>query len=253
MASASDADTLSHYLQGVRADISAQDDTIRHVEAALKRAQDERNRLKGIFDSHAALRSSFRRFPTEVLMEIFHWVAAVPPGQPPNDLKELIANLSRIGAVCRLWRATVLSSPSLWASFGFSCTGNKGLMPLLQTVLDRSREANLSISWHSMLDVTEEEERACLERVLSTSQRWKHAWIELVESNEDIYQIRGRLPTLEWPELSGDYLNDELRNGPSFDTFEDAPQLRALALGHGILCVQELALPWTQIISLYIE
>lgn len=86
--------------------------------------------------------------------------------------------------------------------------GNKDLpMPfkLLQTVLDRSCEASLSIGCHVMLDVGIEEEHALLERMLATSQRWKHAWMELVESNVDIYaQIRGWLRRLGRLELSGD-------------------------------------------------
>ncbi|KAK0220954.1 hypothetical protein EDD85DRAFT_268148 [Armillaria nabsnona] len=228
VASASDADLLSRYLHGVEADLSAQDDTIQHIEAALKRAQNERNRLQDIFNSHASLRSPFRIFPPEVLTEIFQWAIAV--GEPPR-LRGLIGDLSRIGAVCRLWRATVLSSPSLWASFSFSCVRNKGLMPLLQTVLDRSREASLSVAWQPMYDLSEEEERGLLGRVLSTCQRWKHARIELVEDHKDIYaQIRRRIPELERLELSGEDTTDVLGHGPSFDVFEVAPKLRTLAL-----------------------
>ncbi|PBK84624.1 hypothetical protein ARMGADRAFT_1067215 [Armillaria gallica] len=250
VASASDADLLSHYLHGVEADISAQDDTIQHLEAALKRAQDERNRLQDIFNSHASLRSSFRIFPPEVLTEIFQW--AIDVGEPPR-LRGLIGDLSRIGAVCRLWRATVLSSPSLWASFSLSCVRNEGLMPLLQTVLDRSREASLSVAWQPMYDLSEEEERGLLGRVLSTCQRWKHAQIELVEDHKDIYaQIRGRIPELERLELSGEDTTDVLGHGPSFDVFEVAPKLRTLALSYGVFPVQ-LTLPWTQITSLHID
>ncbi|KAK0451791.1 hypothetical protein EV421DRAFT_1773075, partial [Armillaria borealis] len=252
VASASDADFLSHYLQGVEADVSAQDDTIQHLEAALKRAQDERNRLQGIFDSHAALRSAFRTFPPEVLTEIFQWAIAVPHSRPPR-LRGLIGDLSRIGGVCRLWRATVLSSPSLWASFNPSGVQNEGLMPLLQTVLDRSREASLSVAWPFMYDVSEEEERALLGCVISTCQRWKHARIELVEDYKDIYeQIRGRIPELERLELSGEDSTENLGYGPNFDCFEDAPKLRTLALSYGVFPVQ-LTLPWTQITSLHIN
>ncbi len=252
VASASDADILSHYLQGVEADISVQDDTIQHLEAALKRAQDERNRLQGIFDSHAALGSAFRIFPPEVLAEIFQWAIAVPTGQLPR-LRGLIGELSRIGAVCRLWRATVLSSPSLWASFNVSGVKNEGLTPLLQTALDRSREASLSVAYPFMSDVSEEEERALLGCLMSTCQRWKHARIELVENYKDIYaQIRGRIPELERLELSGEDSTDNLGYGPDFDCFEDAPKLRTLALSYGIFPVQ-LSLPWTQITSLYID
>ncbi|PBK69003.1 hypothetical protein ARMSODRAFT_957314 [Armillaria solidipes] len=245
--SPSDDDLLSHYLQGVRADISAQDDVIRRIKSALTRAEDEKNRLQCVFDSHAALRSPFRRCPPEVLTEIFHWTID-PLHEVPLSLRLLNAWLSKISAVCRLWRTTVLSSPSLWARFCFSGSGNKGLMPLLQTVLDRSREASLSIYCHSIFDVDTEEEDAFLRRALGASQRWKRARVEL-GNNIDIYaQIRGRLPRLEWLELRH-YLDDVSPRAPLFDAFQDAPQLRALVLD-GNIPAQTLALPWTQIISL---
>ncbi|PBK99952.1 hypothetical protein ARMGADRAFT_524680 [Armillaria gallica] len=252
LVSTSDEELLSYYLQGVQADISAQNDVIQRIKSALTRAENEKNRLQGVFDSHAALRSSFRRCPPGILTEIFHCAIATPLDDIPLSLRGLSARLSRVSAVCRLWRTTVLSSPSLWARFRLLGAENQGSMPLLwQTVLDRSREASLSIYCHSMYGVNKEE-HAFLRRVLDTSQRWKQAWIELGKSNIDTYaQIRGSLPKLEWLELSG-HSNDFGWNGSHFDVFEDAPRLRALVLD-GSIPVQTLALPWTQIISLHIK
>ncbi|KAK0214983.1 hypothetical protein IW262DRAFT_255553 [Armillaria fumosa] len=124
-------------------------------------------------------------------------------------------------------------------------------MPLLQTVLDRSRDASLSVYCHSQFDVDTED--AFARRALGTSQRWKHARIKLsTESDIDMYaQIRGQLPRLEWLELIG-HSYDGSQSSPRIDTFEDAPQLRALVLD-GRIPVQKLVLPWTQIISLDIK
>ncbi|KAK0489365.1 hypothetical protein IW261DRAFT_411047 [Armillaria novae-zelandiae] len=251
--STSDDDFLSKYLQGVRADIFAQDDVIRRIKSSLTRAEDERDRLQGVFDIHTVLRSPFHRCPPEVLAEIFHLTIATPSGGPPS-LRGLNARLSKISAVCHLWRTTVLSNPFLWARLRLvGDTRNKGLMPLLQTVLDRSRDADLSVYCHSEFDVDTEEGAAFARRALGTSQRWKNARIKLsTESNIDIYApIRGRLPRLEWLELIG-HSCDVLRSGPRIDAFEDAPQLRALVLD-GRIPVQKLVLPWSQIINLDIK
>ncbi|KAK0223892.1 hypothetical protein IW262DRAFT_862807 [Armillaria fumosa] len=126
-------------------------------------------------------------------------------------------------------------------------------MPLLQTVLDRSCQASLIITWPFMYGVSEEEERALLGCVMSTCQRWKHIRIELVEDYQDIYeQIRGRISELERLELSGEDMTDTLGYGPNFDCFGDAPKLRTLTLSYGIFPVQ-LTLPWAQITSLHID
>lgn len=249
--STSDDDLLSNYLQGVRADISTQDDVILRLKSALTRAENERDRLQGVFDSHAALRSPFQRCPPEVLTEILHLTIATPSGGPPS-LRGLNAGLSKISAVCRLWRTTVLSNPFLWARFRlFGDSRSKGLMSLLRTVLDRSRDASLNVYCHPQFDFDAED--AFARHALGTSQRWKHARIKLsTESNIDLYaQIRGRLPRLEWLELIG-HPYDGSQNDPRIDAFEDAPQLRALVLD-GRIPVQKLVLPWTQIISLDIR
>ncbi|SJL13811.1 uncharacterized protein ARMOST_17259 [Armillaria ostoyae] len=106
--SPSDDDLLSHYLQGVRADISAQDDVIRRIKSALTRAENEKNRLQGVFDSHAALRSPVRKCPPEVLTEIFHWTIATLHNGNHLGLRELNARLSKISADAPQLRALVL-------------------------------------------------------------------------------------------------------------------------------------------------
>ncbi|PBK86619.1 hypothetical protein ARMGADRAFT_940344, partial [Armillaria gallica] len=64
VASAKDASIINDYLQKVHGEIQ-------RLETILQEAQEEKNRLQSIADSHAALISSFRKFPPEVLATIF--------------------------------------------------------------------------------------------------------------------------------------------------------------------------------------
>ncbi|KAK0469101.1 uncharacterized protein EV420DRAFT_8559 [Desarmillaria tabescens] len=240
---------LDHYLQGVRADISAQDETIGRIEIALREAQDERNHLQRIADSHIGLMSAFRRFPPEILAQVFQSAVASPPDEQPKGIFQVFQGLWRIGSVCRLWRSTVLSNPSLWACFtiGF---GSRDTVSLLETVLVRSREAGMTVAirgsvWHSHENYT-------LKRVLGTSHRWKRVWIEVCSADAGYYeQIRGRLPLLEQLSLSAAYNRFP---GEDFRAFENAPRLRKVALGLGISpACHRLVLPWSQITSLYMR
>ncbi|KAK0205378.1 hypothetical protein DFS33DRAFT_1327818 [Desarmillaria ectypa] len=241
---------LSCYLQGVRADISAQHDTIRRIKIAFKEAQDERDRLQRIADSHVGLMSAFRKFPPEILTQIFQLAVASPPGEQPKGIMQVFESLWRIGAVCGLWRSIVLSNPPLWACFTIGFSSIKSVMPLLETVLDRSREARMTIAirgniWYS-------QENYVLERVLRTSHRWKRAWVESSEADVGYYtQIRGQLPLLEQLSLSAAY---DVFPWEDFRAFENAPRLREVILGLGISpACHRLALPWSQITSLYMR
>ncbi|KAK0484704.1 hypothetical protein IW261DRAFT_1560387 [Armillaria novae-zelandiae] len=239
---------LIHYLQGVHADILAQDETIRRVKVALEDAISEKDRLQRIADSHVGLMSAFRSFPPEVLAQIFHLAAVSRPNEQPKHITQVFNALWKIGAVCRLWRSIVLSNPSLWACFSFS-TGDV-LSTKLETVLDRSREAGLSIAFQESPFFFPQWD--CLERVLSTCHRWRRVWIQTSATNACPYaQIRDQLPLLEQLSLSADY---DTFPWDSFLAFENAPRLREVVLGHGISpeC-NRLALPWSQITSLHMN
>ncbi|KAK0451792.1 hypothetical protein EV421DRAFT_1773077 [Armillaria borealis] len=238
---------LSHYLQGVHADIFAQDETIRLAKAALEEALGEKDRLQRIADSHVGLMSAFRSFPPEVLSQIFHLAAVSRPNEQPKNITRVFNALWKIGAVCRLWRSIVLSNPSLWACFSF-CTGDV-LSTKLDTVLDRSREAGMSIAIQESPFYSP---RDSLERVLRTSHRWKRVWIQTSAVDASPYaQIRDRLPLLEQLSLSTDY---DAFQWDSFLAFENAPRLREVVLGRGISpACKRLALPWSQITSLHMN
>ncbi|KAG7442843.1 uncharacterized protein BT62DRAFT_360073 [Guyanagaster necrorhizus] len=237
---------VEYYLQGVHNDISAQDDTIRRIKAALTEAENERKRLQWLADSHIALTSAFRKFPPEILTQIFHLVVASPPGERPDGIKQVFKGLWNIGAVCRLWRSIVLANPSLWASFTIEDSGSRSLVSLLDTLLDRSCEVGMTIAIRGSIW----REKHVLERAFCTSHRWKRAWIEFSYMDEVSYdQIRGRLPLLEQLSLSAMMFAEAFSWG-DFRVFEDAPRLREVVLGAGIPPAWRLLLPWSQITSL---
>ncbi|KAK0486467.1 hypothetical protein IW261DRAFT_1455627 [Armillaria novae-zelandiae] len=256
VASAKDAILINDYLQKVHGEIQ-------RFEAILKEVQEEKIRLQSAADSHLALMSSFRKFPPEVLATIFQRTVIIPPLEDsrwlPRDMNYIYKELCTLSSVCREWRATVLSTPSLWAQI---CIGmpwfgrSENRVPLLETMLARSHEADLSIGCSLMeykqLGLGKQNILALLECVVPTSYRWKHASLELNRVTVDIYeQIRGRLPLLETLRLSSEPLSGVVWE--YFCAFERAPRLRELALGEGLFPVNEFPLPWSQITSLYVD
>ncbi|KAK0222431.1 hypothetical protein EDD85DRAFT_255222 [Armillaria nabsnona] len=254
VASAKDTSLINDYLQKVHGEIQ-------RLETILQEGQEEKIRLQSIADSHAALISSFRKLPPEVLATIFQHTIVIPPLQNshwlPGDMARIYDALCALGSVCRHWRATVLSTPSLWAQFCLRLPWIQPIesrLPLLKIMLDRSREAHLSIGCSFMgFGRDKQNIRALLECLVPTSYRWKLASIEIDEDSVDIYeQLRGRLPLLERLELVSVCPNSEV-SWETFRAFEDAPLLRELVLGEGLSPVHKFALPWSQITSLYID
>ncbi|PBK86620.1 hypothetical protein ARMGADRAFT_1086456 [Armillaria gallica] len=173
-------------------------------------------------------------------------------------MRRIYPALCTLGSVCRHWRATVLSTPSLWAQFNVGLRWKRegeSRLPLLKTMLDRSRAADLSIGRYGLIDdgFDEQSVRALLECLVPTSHRWKNASIDFDGNSDDMYeQIQGRLPLLERLELFSIWSNPRV-SWEDFRAFEDAPRLRELALGGGLSLVHKFPLPWSQITSLHIN
>ncbi|KAG7449965.1 uncharacterized protein BT62DRAFT_617552 [Guyanagaster necrorhizus] len=189
-AAASDVDPIHHYLQGVH-------DEIQHIELVLKEVREEKIRLQNIADSHAALMSAFRKFPSEVLAEVFRYSIDIPSMDEQNkwvgDMTRVYTALCTLGGVCRHWRTTVLLTPFLWARFNVGWSGwKKSPVLLLKTMLDRSREADLSIGCAFIASgIDKQERRTLLECLVPTSYRWKHVLLLFDEDNVDIWADSG--------------------------------------------------------------
>ncbi|KAK0226576.1 hypothetical protein IW262DRAFT_1363003 [Armillaria fumosa] len=255
VASAKDTSLINDYLQRVHREVQ-------RLEAILKEVQEEKIRLQSIADSHSGLISSFRKFPPEVLAIIFQHTIAVPPPRDqspwlPGDMTRVYTALCTLGSVCRDWRATVMSTPSLWAQFNIGLQRKEECenpASLLKIMLDRSRGADLSIGRSGSIDdaVDNQTLRALAECLLPTSHRWKSVSIDTGGDSKDLYeQIQGRLPLLEQLELCSTY--PFTVSWKYFRAFEDAPRLRELALGKGLSPVQDFPLPWSQITCLYMN
>ncbi|KAK0196108.1 hypothetical protein F5146DRAFT_1118658 [Armillaria mellea] len=253
--SAKDANLINDYVQKVHGEIQ-------RLETILKEVQEEKSCLQSIADSHSALLSRFRKFPLEVLALIFQHTIAIPPPRNnspwlPGDMTRVHAVLCALGSVCRDWRATVLSTPSLWAHFNIGLRSERGCgnpLRLLEAMLDRSHNADLYIGRSGFIDNDFDKQclRDLLGRLLPTSHRWKSASFGFDDDSEDMYeQIRGRLPLLERLELCSFYASRE--TWKDFCAFENVPRLRELALGKGLDPVQEFPLPWSQITRLSIN
>ncbi|KIK62613.1 hypothetical protein GYMLUDRAFT_132881, partial [Collybiopsis luxurians FD-317 M1] len=90
-------------LSGLKLEISQLQERIRALSA-------ERDRAMSYINAHRAVTSAIRRFPAEILTEIF--VHCIPADRyPVRSLKEAPLILTTI---CRSWRAVSLSAPCLW-------------------------------------------------------------------------------------------------------------------------------------------
>ncbi|KAK0486456.1 hypothetical protein IW261DRAFT_1604597 [Armillaria novae-zelandiae] len=250
-ADSEDANLIDDYLQKVHGELQ-------RLDAILKEVQEKKIRPQSITDSHSALVSSFRKFPPEVLATIFQHTIAIPPPRDqspclPGDITRAYAALCTLDSVCRDWRATVMSTPSLWAHFNIGLRTDRKdecetRVQLLKIIPDRSRDADLIDADFDRPSTL----RGLLECLVPTSRRWKSASIGFDDDSEDLYEhIQGRLLLLERLELCSVYSDTVFWE--DFRAFEDAPRLRELALGKGLSPVQRFPLPWSQLTCLYIN
>ncbi|KAJ7189452.1 hypothetical protein GGX14DRAFT_485021 [Mycena pura] len=102
---------IRNAIQGAEAELDRLQDRLR---ATIARITSQRAALQEFVNSHRGVACGLRRFPNEILVEIFsHCIhPTLPPCHPD-------AALSSVISVCTRWRAVALASPSLWRYFTF--------------------------------------------------------------------------------------------------------------------------------------
>ncbi|KAJ7282111.1 hypothetical protein C8J57DRAFT_1299527 [Mycena rebaudengoi] len=198
----------------------------------------ERSTLLNPITVDAFHRSPIRRFPTEVLIEIFS-VTQLDEVHPVGNGPLIV--LLRI---CRQWRTIALDTPSLWSAFSFSLFGRESEDILLSLYLRRSRAALLTIAGQHRLTLL----AAHSERIYSIHFRGLSSTIfdDDDDDGPSLEAFRGRVPRLE---ILGASPNSDRLVG----VFDIAPHLRSLIMTYSShLRHSHPKIPYTQIQSLHL-
>ncbi|KAJ7168020.1 hypothetical protein C8R46DRAFT_259485 [Mycena filopes] len=113
---------------------------IAHLQNALVLLLRHRDEMDDIIRTHTGMLSTLRRFPNEILLEVFQQTLVESAAV---DLAPWV-----LSQVCSHWRRVTLMAPSLWRHFPRSSfDGNRLGTPMMSLQLERAQHASLSINF----------------------------------------------------------------------------------------------------------
>ncbi|KAJ7511553.1 hypothetical protein B0H11DRAFT_1899125 [Mycena galericulata] len=187
--------------------------------AALVRKRDE---AADSVRQHRSTLSAFRRTPHDVLCEIFISVHS-GAARVQNDIAVNVPPWT-MGHICRSWRRSALSYPTLWSCVEIS-RSTALATNMIETQLHLSRNAPLEIHW-SFGDMHKSDPRL-LRLVLAQSNRWRTIYLHqklLWSATLDwLRPVQDRLAQLETLVVIG---------VDTFRKFSSAPALRRILLAN---------------------
>jgi F-box-like len=199
--------------------------------------------------SHIALSAPVRRFPPEILSEIFlhcletKWFnPAYYERFPRLDKAPLL-----LGSVCRQWRTIALSTPRLWASFTLTIRPKhlKFDVVLAKTWLGRAGRCPLSINLESE-GSCQNPMRPLMQVFALNCERWYESVLFLPPAvMASLSSVKNRLPRLQ-------KLTIRASSATIIDQFSCAPRLRHLNLG-SIIPPSIITVPWNQLQCLTLQ
>ncbi|KAJ7167021.1 hypothetical protein C8R46DRAFT_1272216 [Mycena filopes] len=138
----SQATVLRSEIERAKHEISAASLHIAHLQDALTRLLRHRKEMETFVRAHNGILSTLRRFPNEILLEVFQQTlaesAAVNRWQMPWALSE----------VCSHWRRVMLASPPLWRHFPPLSDGDRPFSTLMMSLqVERARHIPVSINF----------------------------------------------------------------------------------------------------------
>ncbi|SJL06944.1 uncharacterized protein ARMOST_10286 [Armillaria ostoyae] len=252
-----EAKTVEEFLDDHLRELSKQDEEIARVSTLLHRLTNERLNLQQYITAHQAIVSSIRRFPTEILAEIF--IQSLEDHYDVFDTKRGPWGLCH---VCRRWRDVSRSSPALWASLSIESLHlqpqfrHADLPTILEDVLALTSNRKLNIRYSlksviicdrslpdSYLPKTIWSNRGSnswdilqllFEILVRHSTRWKTAWLVIpFKLGSTLQTARGRLTSLvsiDFSPCNPLHYWSMCFNPESIDVLSTAPKLQSLTI-----------------------
>ncbi|KAJ7147682.1 hypothetical protein C8R43DRAFT_1129598 [Mycena crocata] len=226
------------------------------VSAALKRLRIEQIALSKYTSLCSSATAPVRRLPPEILIHIFLLCAPVDAGWELNskdyagEINRLIRrDLLRLAQVCAHWRAQALGTAIFWRILHVDLMfWSHKMLPLVQTVLDRSASAPLQVRIGAP-DATAVD-RSLLELVAQHCNRWETAMFSMdfnsTLMSQTLSVIRGNLPLLQTLHITGAAAaHDPEQMARTMALFADAPRLVDVTYTGPAKALQNL--PWRQL------
>jgi hypothetical protein len=243
----------------IQSRVSQINEDLAHLKILRKQLFRKRDEALTCINQYKSLLAPIRRLPAELLAAIFCF--CLPPQEVKFDIGfSFSSNTDHVsfgrrqaplllGRVCSLWRAVALSTPSLWSSFGASCTTrtiNRTVFGA-ETFISRSGVCPLSISLVVGNNITGAQTHEIINTLASYSQRWQNFDLTIgrLETVRSLNRIKGALPLLVTLTLGmlGGFPSSEQ------NAFEVAPSLRNVHI-YAIMPPLQINLPWSQLTSL---
>ncbi|KAJ7609002.1 hypothetical protein FB45DRAFT_945097 [Roridomyces roridus] len=199
------------------------EDEIQVLQARHAQLQDEQRQ------NHSVL-SPLRRFPPEILAEIFWWTV-LPLDEMKGDVTDVETGPWVLTQVSSRWRGISLSTPSLWRNISVAYGGNPAefgpdpQLEMVRTQLERAGSQNLRIQFYASESHSPAEQIEMFQFLASHSTRWELLDIQVTAAlNPCLAQLRGCLPELQRLWIQWDTQDSEI-GVDSLDCFESTPSL----------------------------
>ncbi|KAJ7595677.1 hypothetical protein C8J56DRAFT_386572 [Mycena floridula] len=229
------------------------------VESKIAEAQEIlealRCRRTRIIESSVAAKgvlSPVRRIPAEIIGEIVLFALADSSGIIPPISLDMEEGVWAYSQVCRLWRKEILSRVLIWSNINVVDTkngvGKPNIIPILNTILSRSRlhplrlSLALKLDWHGAEDT--------LEAVVRTSASWQIVRLRLSPRLfSRLGELKPQVPLLESIDFRH-FSHHRISSESLVDCFPyGAPALHKVSF-YAFESIQNINLPWSKITHL---
>lgn len=231
----------------VNSDISSLNGKIEEFESRVAELKRDRDALQGYSNHHKGILSAIRRFPPEILGNIFHEIR----------LAWGFTLAFQPSLVCTYWRDVANSTPSLWATIHWLTLSQQKIefeTEMLKLWLARSGSCSLSVhigSAYSYQEVTMDNHPA-IAQLAAHAHRWQNVRLRIPSSMFGYLQAAtGSFPQLQTLDIGSIHL-DTSPLVANVNTFQYAPQLCKLSLGSR-MSLDVPRMPWSQLIECRME